>query len=158
MTKQLFILSLAFLSIGFSFLSAEAQDTDQERIQGLWEIVSVTDSGEVDEDEAGKRVRFEGDQFIPIDEEDQAEDIEFSFELNDSAMPPHFDMILEFNLGEDPPEEVRMLGIYELDGDSLILCLSNPFTGKETARPTEFESPQDSDISLIQLVRVVEEE
>jgi uncharacterized protein (TIGR03067 family) len=60
--------------------------------------------------------------------------------------PPEIDLLPQAGKSDEPG-----VGVYRLDGDTLVLCLA---FGKGAARPKKFASPAGSDALLITLKRV----
>jgi RNA polymerase sigma factor (sigma-70 family) len=100
--------------------------TDKERLQGTWQVVELAVQGKelqkVPEDD-GKRLRavFKGDQL-------EWRGNKLTYTIDPSKKPKHMD----WNAGD----EEKVLAIYELEGDTLKVCITNP--GEN--RPTEFKS------------------
>jgi uncharacterized protein (TIGR03067 family) len=123
----------------------EARD-DWERLQGNWEAVAVREGGKElgAEERVAVRVRFKGDEitFYPIKDEKAR----VTFRLDPAASPKA--MTLTEQEGEDKGQSVP--AIYELHGDRLKLCVAMK---AGVARPTEFTSPDGSNLLLLDLKR-----
>ena len=113
--------------------------TDLEKLQGDWTTTSMSMNGMEagPADLAAVQLQFRGDQVnFPFDSE---------CKLDATAERKQIDLTCHL-LG--PPNNF-MLGIYEIDGDELKLCLGPP--GGE--RPTSFETPPGSGRTLMTLKR-----
>ncbi len=157
---------LASLLIGTSFLvslaipsfpATPAQDVSPSvaeaelaRHQGTWLVESFEREGELTAPEIvrtirrivkGKRVIWEreGKTFAAT-----------ALRLDPTATPAALDVIPEGGPYRDQP----VLGIYRLERDRLIICMSDP--GKP--RPTEFVSEPGSGVTLMSFVRAPERE
>ena len=117
--------------------------TDQEAIQGTWKVVDAISAGEKapNVDQENLLFIFEGDK-LETRALDKVE-TRGTFKVYPSKKPKTFD-------GRIAGEEAAQLGIYELEGDKLKLCLPN--RGKE-GRPSEFSSTKENKCSLFFLER-----
>lgn len=118
--------------------------TDQERIQGEWRVVAAKDNGRAAPPEAllGIRVLFTPDTMTKTM---AGQKIISKYRLGISTDPKSIDVFTE---------EQTSLGIYELNGDTLRVCVSEG-NGK---RPTTFESqPISNNEVFLTLERVVTE-
>jgi RNA polymerase sigma-70 factor (ECF subfamily) len=133
--------------------------TDQERLQGTWEFVTVSQGGQTrrmaelkPQDAPMKTLTFTGNKvrFVALNGDGKEVAFDSRFQLNPAREPK------EINLtdldGKNKGETTT--GLYELDGDSLKLCLPGRPGGD---RPTAFESKKGSDQWLMVLRRVKEE-
>ena len=75
-----------------------------------------------------------------------------TFSLDTSAMPPEINFM--WRVFSDETEFISVLGVYEIDGDSLTICHANP----EETRPDRFESTEGSVTYLWVLRRVEDDE
>ena len=134
---------LTILLVG-SLLAAEPrQDGDKpktDNLQGTWTIVAVFDA-------EGKRVVVKENEGTSLQaivfqakkgvmkfhkDEDQI----FTYHLDSAQKPKQID------LARDPDSDRKtLLGIYELNGDTLKIC----FVRKADGRPTEFKQPKGRD-------------
>lgn len=149
MMKTSFLLNIVFLALpGFSGIT-NAQDTPDETLakakaalKGTWQATSFEEGG--DQIPAGitsqlKHV-FHDEAIIMVvgDKEKLAQ-----YKLDPTASPKTIDIIKK--------DKVE-LGIYELEGDTLRICLT-----KDLRRPTKFESKSETGRNaLVIFKRVVE--
>lgn len=119
---------------------------DEARIQGLWDVISWTENGKVSP----------GGEKDPLRLEFDAKTLRFwlpgpagrpePYRLDPAKSPKTIDLLPGKNAGRLKP----VLGIYELDGDSLKICLDPE--GKE--RPAGFLLPKGKEYWLLILKRV----
>jgi uncharacterized protein (TIGR03067 family) len=124
-----------------SGISAAAVDsrTDREKLQGAWSITSMSTDGvdAASKDLPSEVLVFQGDRVnMPIDSD---------YSLDTKANPKRIDMTCRITA---PPNN-WMLGIFEVSGDDLKLCLGAP--GHE--RPTEFVTAPGNWRTLMNLKR-----
>jgi RNA polymerase sigma-70 factor (ECF subfamily) len=105
--------------------------TDQDKLQGTWQVVRQESGGQVEKADDTKVV-IEGDK-LRFMNDGQVE--EATFQLNDTKKPKEIDFT-----GSENGQELLRLGIYELQGESWKLCLA----GVKEARPAEFASQADA--------------
>jgi len=121
--------------------------SDQERLQGAWEVVSAEVAGmqapaaEV----KGARLTISGTT-CTRQKTGQAQGERDSFKLDPNKTPKTIDLTIE----EGPSKGQTGLGIYELNGDQLKLCLGRAGLPN---RPTAFASPKGSDAQYVVLRR-----
>jgi RNA polymerase sigma factor (sigma-70 family) len=116
-------------------------------LDGTWQLTAVTKNGVEggkDEVEAGKIV-LSGETF---EMHHGANTVKGTFKVDPAQSPATIDLVV--SEGGDPGE--MHLGIYELDGDKLRICM----THKDKERPTKFESLDGSGAVLVSLKRVKE--
>jgi uncharacterized protein (TIGR03067 family) len=120
---------------------APANKKDMDKLHGTWLLHSGTKDGEVaPADEVAKvKIAVEGDK-ITLWEDRRA--ITANVKLNAVAKPPAIDIGIRGG-------KQNIKGIYELDGDTLKLCLALP--GND--RPKEFVSQAGSGTRLMTLKR-----
>ena len=112
----------------------EQSKKDRAALQGEWEIVSAESNGEPPPPGLldGAKFAFSGDNATLLGKEG-------TFELDATKSPRQIDFIRG---------KIRQVGIYELDGDSLKLCV-----GPADDRPKEFKTKPRTDHSLFVLKR-----
>jgi RNA polymerase sigma factor (sigma-70 family) len=114
-----------------------AAATDQEKVQGTWEVVELVVKGEkvLPNDRAKGLVIFQGDGFrFVITAKGEADLTRTSATVKlDPAKSPR---TIDTTATEEANKAESSLGIYELDGDDLTLCLANQ---RAAARPTAFK-------------------
>jgi uncharacterized protein (TIGR03067 family) len=108
--------------------------SDAERIQGKWQFVSITRTGKTESYIAQVIINGETLRVVKADG-----DIA-SYRLDEDHQPGWIDMI--------GPGGKSLPGIYELNGDTLRLCLN-----EKTQRPTAFEAEAGSRTALWVLQR-----
>ncbi len=110
-------------------LADEPKSDDKAKLQGVWKVTSLESQGEKAPAEAASGVRFvfDGDKLVIQQGDDGRTAAEFK--LNSAVTPKTIDLT-------NAEEKKTVLGIYELDGDTLKLCLTEP--GEKASRPTTF--------------------
>lgn len=111
--------------------SAPRQPTDVDALQGVWRQVTTAGAAAP----AGLMLVIDGDRLTIRRDSDFAEEATFS--LDSTASPKAINA--EFDGG-------RSFGIYDLTGDTLRLCISEP--GPRAVRPTTFQSFGQSVVAL----------
>jgi uncharacterized protein (TIGR03067 family) len=116
-------------------VAADDPKADKERLQGSWRPVSAIRGGNAQDDAKEYLLTFEGDTFlIKRGGELFAKG---TYKLDPTAKPKSIDM----KITESPREDAKgkdLLGIYELDKDTLKWCFIGDPGDKE--RPTKFSS------------------
>jgi uncharacterized protein (TIGR03067 family) len=112
----------------------EQSKKDHATLQGEWLIVSAESNGEPPPPGMldGAKFAFSGDKLTLLGKEG-------TFELDASKNPRQIDLVRG---------KTRQIGIYELDGDDLKLCV-----GPSDDRPKEFKTKARTDHSLFVLKR-----
>lgn len=120
---------------------------DNERIQGKWKRIALTDNGEEQsiEDRAERFITFTGEQFTGPQ---QKQPKPGKFSLDVTASPKQID--LHFPSG--PNSFIHIRGIYRLEGDRLTIFQATDWTASK--RPTTFEPKPDDKRSLLIFERV----
>jgi RNA polymerase sigma factor (sigma-70 family) len=116
-------------------------------LDGTWQVTAVTKNGVDDskeEAEAGKLV-LSGETFVM---HHGPNTMKGTFKAEPTQSPATIDLVV--SEGGDAGE--THVGIYELDGDKLRICM----THKDKERPTKFESADGSGVVLVSLKRVKE--
>jgi RNA polymerase sigma factor (sigma-70 family) len=120
-----------------------APKTDEEKLQGDWEMVGVEMDGEpmdLSKDDT-RFLSFVGDLMSSTEHERTTR-----FTLDGTKSPKHFIQVWESQV-----VGLKTVGIYSLEGDQLKIC--NPEPGKDAA-PDDFSAAKGSDRTLITLKRV----
>jgi uncharacterized protein (TIGR03067 family) len=112
----------------------EQSKKDRASLQGAWELVSAESNGEPPPSGLldGAEFAFSGDRLTLLAKEG-------TFELDATKSPRQINFVRG---------KTRQLGIYELDGDNLKLCV-----GPSDDRPKEFKTKRGTDQSLFELRR-----
>ncbi|MBY0527653.1 MAG: TIGR03067 domain-containing protein [Gemmataceae bacterium] len=126
-------------------LGAQAAPKDEEKFEGSWTVTAAEKRGKkVDEDELKKmKITIKGST-ISIGDGKRDESAEFK--LDATKKPKTMDII-------PGKEDKPVLGIYDLDGDTLKMCWARP--GGE--RPSKFATDADSNTFLLVLKRAKKE-
>jgi uncharacterized protein (TIGR03067 family) len=131
------------LAVGMLTAAADGDaKKDLENLQGTWAVTALVRGGKEAPPATVSKMQmvFAGDKFTM--KTPGLEDVVVTIKLDPSKKPPAVDLL------KDKSDTV--LGIYRLEGDFLTLATSKP-GGKE--RPTEFESPDGSDVNVFILKR-----
>ncbi len=116
-----------------------ATKSDSEAMQGAWEAVSAVNNGQEAPEQILKRMKFvfSGDRLTTNEE--------VAFKLDPTKQPKTIEIT---NWNEARTKSTTDLGIYELDGDRLKICIN-----KKGQRPAQFSSQKGSENSLFVLKR-----
>jgi uncharacterized protein (TIGR03067 family) len=118
----------------------EAVKKDLEKLQGEWIMESHEFNGEKQPEERTKEYkRTVKDNHFTVTFGDKTV-VEGTFTLDASKKPKTIDITLETGESKDK----KMLGLYEIDGDTYKVCLGTP----DSERPTELVSKPDSNQAL----------
>jgi uncharacterized protein (TIGR03067 family) len=147
-TRIVFSLGVA-LVITTCLVAADKDDKakeDKQKLQGAWKLMSFEIAGKGDDDakDENRELVIDGDK-ITIKNEGKEVGQE-SFTLDPSKKPKAIDFL---TLTGDEKDK-RRLGIYELDGDNLKICVDE----KGEARPSEFKTKDGGSQILVVLKRV----
>lgn len=127
---------LTILLVLVAGLTGQDRAGDLERMQGEWELQSTTAAG-VTKPADGSRLRIQGREATLVMA--NGFEVRGTIELDATKTPRECNLVLQpaKNGRISPP----IPGIYELDGDSLKMCLN----GKppELVRPRKFEAVAD---------------
>jgi uncharacterized protein (TIGR03067 family) len=142
-----FKLGLLLIAVSVFVLPARGDDAkkDLEKLQGTWEVSEMIVNGKLvpKERREGVKVVFSGDKMslVPTKGEEKKE---FTIKIDPAKTPKTIDTTALDGTykGQTNP------GIYQLDGDTLKLCLPNKTTKD---RPKEFASAEDSYLAVMTL-------
>ena len=112
-------------------------ETDRERLQGTWQVVSLESEGEKGPEEVARalKYRFRGER-LTIDPAEPGANQEFRYRLDPGKDPKAIDLTV--TKGRDAGKTLR--GIYLLGRDSLKICLGD--WGRPRAFATETRGGQ----------------
>lgn len=129
-------------SIG-SCASPDNKLTDQAKLQGNWKVVQLVDNGRVLPKETTARwsVTFAGNKMTVIEPEASHE---ITFQLDPAAKPKRMNV----TPSDGPQKDKQLSGIYEIEGNTIRICLPNHESKK---RPSRFVSEKGSDLGLMVL-------
>lgn len=123
-------------------LPASADAKDEDKILGTWKMESGQRGGEDAPPEIKDNFRMifakDGKVTMKISEDRTREG---TFKLDATKKPKEISITLE---------NMTKVAIYELDGDTLKICVNEDDKG---AQPTRFESPKETEIILMVLKR-----
>ena len=112
----------------------EAVERDRIALQGGWRLVSVEEMGKERPESEYKdgRYVFLKDKILEMTGEKL--NFEIEYEIDPTSNPKRINEYFKVKSKEGEKDETMIRGIYDLDGDTLIICTS----GKE--RPAAFDS------------------
>jgi uncharacterized protein (TIGR03067 family) len=115
-----------------------------EKLQGNWQLVKAETSGKPAPEEkvAGTVMTFDKDSIV-IRVEGKNTNEEATYKIDASKKPVAIDL-------HPPKQEKVVQGILLLEGDTLKIC----FARRGGARPSDFKSPADQQVTLLELKRV----
>jgi uncharacterized protein (TIGR03067 family) len=154
-------LVLAILMVNLAF-SGEGKPDDAKNIQGTWSVVSFTGGGESSpkKDFSKAKMKITKDQLIMIvDGKEQP----VGYRLNPKAKPKEIDLLSKQKISTKEGDKIklvevedRILGLYQLKGDDLQICIRagkpRPVHKDKTpelkvdppTRPTELKGTDDT--------------
>ncbi|MFL5244599.1 MAG: TIGR03067 domain-containing protein [Gemmataceae bacterium] len=144
------VLSFGLVLALSGYLTADAKDDkakeDKQKIQGTWKLMSFEVAGKGDEDtkDENRVLVIEGDKITVNNDGKEVE--KDSFTLDPSKKPKAIDFVTL----SDNDKDKKRLGIYELDGDNLKICIDE----KGEKRPTEFATKEGGNLVLVVLKHV----
>lgn len=123
-----------------ALLAADDAKKDMAALDGEWTMVSGIANGKKLDDErvkSAKRVTKDGETTVHF-----GDDLYFKakFTIDASKKPKTID----YKFTEGPNKDKTVLGIYEVDGDTVKFCFGQP----DKERPKEFGSKEDSGHTL----------
>lgn len=135
--RMICIAYLATMLIPVVTLFAD-EKTDNEAIQGKWKVVAAYYDGKAKPDPDKPPISFEGDNLdtgltfsLKLKGDDQPSVLTYKFRLDPKTMPRQIDLTI---LEDGKITPFKIPGIYILEGDTLIVCISDDVR----ARPTKF--------------------
>jgi uncharacterized protein (TIGR03067 family) len=141
---------VTFLTVGLllAISQARAEDKgDKEKFQGEWSLVTREENGEsqkiTEDNEHYAKLKIEGDKLVATF---GGEDHNTTFAIDSSKKPKTIDVTLK---GGDQDGKV-MKGFYELDGDTLKICIGSP---EAPDRPAEFKSKDEVKVLTFKRVK-----
>lgn len=141
--------AMLYLFLGMTAPDARGGDTkkDQDKMQGAWQVVEfIADGKTIPEDIRSKLVVVIKDDRIELTGFGGVDKRELAFKLDPTKKPKAMDVTPQ----DGPYKGKTNPAIYDFDGDSLKLCMSNRPT---TERPTEFKAEAGSNLGLLVLRR-----
>lgn len=144
-------LAVALLTC-FAFGSSVSRAADDEPapeanspLEGVWVATELTVDGKNPPQEAIERMRFtfRGNDVLVRGNFRNDREEKNTFTIDETTSPKEFTMTTE--------SDQQVLGIYQLEGDTLTLCLRHASSDK--GRPTEFVSEPESRLVLIKFKR-----
>lgn len=142
-----FILLPVVCFLAFIPQVSQGQGDKTPSLEGNWKLISSMEGGKPAPNKDDITMSFKGNTF-KIMKGDMAM-IEGTFKLETKNTPNHIDMMI--SKGPDRFEGKKALGIFSLKKNTLQWCTSEP--GTQT-RPTEFKSPEGSNIMYATLERI----
>jgi uncharacterized protein (TIGR03067 family) len=123
-------------------------EDDRDRIQDTWVTVSFEVNGQGAPSEAVKDIRtvLKDKDYVQKKGDEVLE--EGTFTLDPDKKPRQID----FKIGKGQDQGKDQFGIYELDGDTLRICVAAPGAEAE-ARPTVFRTGPESQTALVVMRR-----
>ncbi len=106
-------------------------------LQGSWTVVSVTDSGKSQPVPKGSSAAFTMDKFSM---KEGKTTIDYAYKIDASKSPKWIDLAAG---------DAMILGIYEIKGDTLQICMNSP-GGK---RATRFESKDKTENDILMVFK-----
>ena len=138
------VLSLALaLTLGAPGLKDPPAKPDL--LVGVWTLETIAFGGQVRPDPDGLRWEFAADGKYYRHRGDKR--YEFRYELGPKDEP----RALDLKMIPDKPDTGVIFGICKVDGDTLIIALPQ---NKRTVRPTDFETPKDTQVAVYVFKRV----
>lgn len=143
------LLLTAFVTVCLTMPSlavAKAADNGDKSLQGVW----IAESMEIDGKPAPKkaveqmRFNFKGKKLLVRGNHGDDREEECDYRVDATKSPKHLDFT-------PPKEKNPVLGIYEVNGDELKICLRH--ASSSDGRPTKFATKADSKLVLVLLTK-----
>jgi uncharacterized protein (TIGR03067 family) len=143
------ILTVA-LVLGADTQKDDAVKSESNKLQGTWRIVSAEREGTNAPDDEIKKTTLiiKGDKLTVKKTENAAKPEEKTYEMSFTLDPTKNPKWIDVTYTDGERTGESSLGIYELNDDSLKICMS-----RGTTRPSEFESKPESQRHLMVLKR-----
>jgi uncharacterized protein (TIGR03067 family) len=122
---------------------AARPDDDKELLKGTWTVVKGVEDGKPHEETKNAKFTFKEDRLL-LKLVDEPRAMEATFVLDPTKKPKHIDITVK-----DGDATLTAVGIYEIEGDKLRLCVAEP---DGPGRPTEFKSASKK-ITYLELTR-----
>jgi len=126
------------LTVGTAGAQDDAATKELKKLEGTWATVSIEAAGQkvTDEDKIKTRkLTTKGEKYtLKVGDET----VQGTIEINPTKKPKTIDVKPEIGTNKGK----TLLGIYELDGDSLKICLALPDKDRPTAFATAAENGQ----------------
>jgi uncharacterized protein (TIGR03067 family) len=136
------LLTTLFISVAIPLQGELARESDNEEIQGIWEVIHLQEYGKEDSSAKGLIVIFDKGKVIA---KINAEVIgEGTYRLDPNKTPKWIDTTLNGR---------TVLGIYELEGDSLRVCHVDDVTQKRSTRFVSEFSAENQVLFVLKRVR-----
>ena len=140
--------AVAFLALAFPVLRADEKDDAAKKLEGKYEVVSVTVGGKPDDAKKDEVTSFEiKDKTLVIKVKDRDESAKFV--LDPAKKPAHIDITPKEGGGD---EVVKGIYMTKETDKGLELTLSFSKGGPNAERPKDFEGKGEDDI-IIKLLR-----
>jgi uncharacterized protein (TIGR03067 family) len=131
--------------------NAEKKQTDQQQIQGRWEVSTSEEGGQPGGAFTGATLVINGETLRIFPKGAGPRDaLAMKYTLDATKNPKHLDTSHEL----EPGKPIKQLAIYELSGDSLKICLEAAGRG----RPAKLETNRGASAHLLVLKRIKNEE
>jgi len=141
---------LALLTLGLFFFAAQVKaddKADKDKLQGEWSLVTREENGEskkiAEGDEHYIKLKIDGDKIVATVE---GTDHNTTFVVDSSKKPKTIDLTIK---GGEKDGTV-MKGFFELDGDTLKMCIGSP---QAPDRPAEFKSKDEVKVLTFKRVK-----
>lgn len=135
--RTLAVMSCVLVLVAAAGAQDDANKKELEKLQGTWSVVRVERGGKERDPKESKdmKIVFKADKLII---QAPGKEMELTIKIDATKKPKTID----WKQGDQ-----TLLGIYELQGDTLRIC------GSPDERPTEFATKADTKIGLIVLKR-----
>jgi len=142
---------LAILVVGLLFgaakTKADADKTDKDKLQGTWSLMTREENGQsqniTEDDEHYIKMKIDGDKMqVTVGNREH----EAILKVDPSKKPKTIDVTLKG--GDEEGKEIK--GFYELDGDTLKVCIGGL---EHPDRPAEFKSKDEVRILTFKRVK-----
>jgi uncharacterized protein (TIGR03067 family) len=143
--KGLLAVAVGIVAVGV-LGARDAAGDELKKLEGIWKIESLQDSGKEASREETQRITLEIKGTTLSARAGDRSAGKGTVKLDPSKTPKAIDLTPE----EGPEKGKTGLGIYQLEGDTLKICIAEP--GKE--RPKEFVSKPGTQTTLMVLKRV----